>query len=59
MMLAWHIERVLYGCNIIFETHQRKVEMIYGQKYHMVYFLYFVYGARMWVGAFADLITLE
>ena len=58
MVLQWQHERI-YGCNIIFEFPKSNVEMIYTPKYHVIYFLYFVYGAWMWVGASADLVTLE
>ena len=48
----------VYGCNTIFETHKSNVVMSYTPKY-MIYFIYFVYGTWMWVGASADLVTLE
>ena len=54
MELPWQHECV-YGCSIIFETHTSNVQMIYTQKYHVIYFLYFVYGTWMWVCASADL----
>ena len=58
MMLPWQHESV-YGCNIIFEAHKSNTWMIYTPKYYVMYFLYFVYGTCVWVGAFADLVTLE
>ena len=59
MVLSWQHERV-YGCNIIFKTYNsNNIEVIHIQKYHVIYFLYFVYGIWMWVGPSADLVTLE
>ena len=58
MVLPWQYERV-YGCNIIFETHKNNIEKIYAPKYQVMNFIYFVYGAWVWMGASADLITLE
>ena len=52
MVLPWQHEYV-YGCNIIYETHKSNVERIYTPKYHVIYFLYFVYGT--WMCASADL----
>ena len=43
----------------IFETHKSNMEMIYTLKYHVIYFIDFVYGAWMWVGALAEVVTLE
>ena len=45
--------------NIIFETYKSNIEMIYTPKYQVIYFLYFVFGTWMCVGASTELVILE